>query len=1115
MLFKSISQFLCAALICGHSSALAADIVAGNVIQVLGPDFIFNTATTGGDDNSATNLTRDLTDIFSAGASVSLKGVAWASPAGTATTATRVTAIFTDPGPDGVIGTTDDVVVGSVTDNLVFSGANTYVWAFDAPVTFISSNGNLRLQLNANGVVRRKTSSGTTAANVKLSLAGTATGGTPPPTNNTANGSGFWDTIPWDAGSGTITGGVNDTDSAQIGRHRTVTYRGIPATETVATLNLGEAAANPGQGTLVIHSGALSVTGNLNAGRNTSANDSFVFVNGGSLKVGGNAFFGRSALNCDGSLIVAGGAVEITGDLAMGAYEQGGSMLRFHNPGSSPAVQVGGTLILGRCSLDLTFDAAYNHVPGTITTLVTHGARDGQFLNFRRGAEFHRGPNRFRIGYDANSVTLTALPNWTTATPPPNVVLVFTDDQGYADIQLNGHPTWAAKYPMPRLQTLAQAGVRFTDAYVTGGVCHPSRVGLLTGRYQQRFGSDNNLPAATPFGMPPSQTTVPDRLQALGFRTYGIGKWHLGETVEFHPNVRGFDRWYGMWSGSRSYYNSTSESQVFQNQMTPVFGDENTGYLTDRIGDKAVAFIDEHTANSPGKPFFMYVSFTAVHGPNDMQFLDERFTRLQNQYGLTQADYTSTPTVYGGDKATTELERYRLAGMTLALDDNIGKIMDKVAQKGLTENTIFVYLNDNGGPGWATGSGGNWSYNFPLRGLKGGGMTEGSIRVPSVVSWPGTIPPGQVLTTPVSALDFMATFVNAGGAPAEARHGLDGLDLLPLLRDATPLPADRMLAWRASGVTGGGSAARIGDWKMLMTDPGGAPRLYNLRTDIGEATDRAAAQPAILNELRERFSAWEARILPPFYGGSDTALDPGLARWAIAGGLHLKTKSASPLWQSASLRTPFSTAADFDATFMLRPSETGPYPANAGLWHGLGDSTNHDHLIRFGVDYANGTLAIREGKTGARAAVPLAAELSTTFAHATLRYRAATGTVTLSIGDTSVSRVLGASYGNLNRHAMGASNIEGEVTTLRPIATGATGTETSTLIDLSAERLLIAADFGSEPHFEPRLERSPGLLSFSGDPETLTESLGGGIYRSTAPSSGLPSEFFRYRLDQP
>lgn len=1100
MVSKTVRKTLCALLGCVPTPASAADIVAGDVTAGLGPDFIFNVASTGGDDNTATDFTRDLTEVFSPGASVTLTGVAWASPAGTGTTATSVTAIFTDPGPDRAFGTADDIQVGSVTDPLVLGGAGTYVWSFDEPVVFVSTSGNMRMQLNANGNIRRKTRSGSTQANVKLTLAGTATGGTPPPATNTASGSGFWDTIAWDTGSGTVTGGVDDGDTAQIGRYRTVTYRGIPASETVASLNLGEAAGDPGQGSLVIDSGTLNVSGNLNAGRNTSANDSFVFVNGGSLHVGGNAVFGRSAVNCDGSLIVAGGAVEITGDLALGGYEQGGAMLRFHNPGSSPAVQVGGTLVLGRCSLDLTFDAGYTHVPGSVTPLVSYGVRDGQFLNFRRGEEFNRGPNRFRIDYGAggNSITLTALPNWKNAAPAPNVVLIFTDDQGYADTQLNGHPTWAAKYPMPRLQALAQSGARFTDSYVSGGVCHPSRVGLLSGRYQQRFGSDNNLPGGSPFGMAPSQATVPDRLQALGFRTYGIGKWHLGESVEYHPNLRGFDRWYGMWSGSRSYYNSSTESQVFQNQMSPVFGDENDCYLTDRIGDKAAAFIDDHVAASPDQPFFMYVSFTAVHGPNDMRFLDERFTRLQNQYGLTQADYTSTPTIYGSDKERTELERYRLAGMTLALDDNIGKIVDKVAQQGLTQNTIFVYLNDNGGPGWASGSGGNWSYNSPLRGLKGGSMTEGSIRVPAVISWPGTIPAGQVIPDPVISLDFMATFVNAGGAPAEARQGLDGLDLLPLLRDASPLPADRMLAWRASGVTAGASAARIGDWKMLMSDPAGPPRLYNLRSDIGEANNLAETHPAILGNLLDRFKAWEARTLPPFYGSTDTTLDPGLARWAIAGGVHLKTRSAVPLWQSASLRKPFSTSEDFDADFMLRPCETGPYPGAAGLWHGLGDSANHGHLIRFGIDYGAGTLAIREGKTGASASVPLAT-LPTGFAHATLRHRAATGTLTLTVGDASVSLVLTGSYGNLIRHAMGGSNIEGEITTLRPIAAGATGTETSSLIDISTGQRVIDTDFSSEPPFEPRLERSPALSSFGGDRAALTESFGGGIYRLDQP----------------
>ncbi len=1096
------------------TAASAADIVVGDVTASVGPDFFFDDAATGGSDNNATSFNRDISGYWTAGATVTLKGLGWAS-SNSGTTATSATATFTDLGPDGSFGTADDVVVGSVTDNLVFTGvAGEYVWAFENDIAFTATGSALRINITGDGNIRRKTTSGTTQSAVKLSLAGTAVGGEPPPVVNTATGSGFWDSIDWDNGSGVTSGGVGEDDTVLIGRYRSVTYRGIPAGETLATLNLGEDTGNSGQGILVVDSGTLHVTGDFTAGRGESANDAFVHVNGGTLHIGGNASFGRVAAACDGSLIVAGGNVQIDGDLAMGGFEQGGAMLRFHNPGSSSPVSIGGLLKLGRCSLDLTFDSGYTHTPGNAITLATFAARDGQFLNFRHGDEFNCGPNRFRIDYSNTAITLTALENWTPAAGRPNIILFFADDGGYADMSLQGDP----KFPTPEIDSLAASGVRFTDHYMTAGVCHPSRVGLLTGHYQQRFGTDNNLGGASINGIAPSQRTVPRRLQGLGYRTYGIGKWHLGNTVEFHPNCRGFNRWYGMWGGSRSFYDvGSNELQVFQDQMTPDFASENTDYLTDRIGDKAVAFIDEHLASPhAGDPFFLYVSFTAIHAPMDIKAGDPRFARLQSEFDLDASDYqNSSPVFAGSNQSTVDANRYELAAMTLAMDEQVGKIRDKLADEGLTNNTLVVYTNDNGGAGWNASFGGNFSYNTPLRGYKGSSMTDGSIRVPAAAAWPGTIPPGQTIADPTIALDWGATFVNAtGNAPAAARNGLDGLDLMPLLRDGTPLPDDRVLCWRMGGTRTGGSAARIGDWKLLIADPGGPPRLYNLRDNIAENSDQSAAEPAILDSLLQRFRSWEARTLPPLYGSADTVIDGGLEYWPVPGGLRLKTASASPLWISSTRRDALSTATDFDLAFMIGAGEAGPHAPGAALWSGLGDSTNRAQFIRSGIDLATGTLVLTEGKTGNTAATPLSS-LPASPTQAILRHRAATGTLSLEYGGQSVSLVLNGTYGDLSIHAMGASAIEGELTTLRAIATGSDGTGSTSALEFSSAPFSLRLACESEPPFEPTLERSPFPHSFASDPDALVESLGGGIYQISMSSSILPREFFRFRFSQP
>lgn len=1116
---------------------VAGYTVGSSQLTPSGQTLFIDNAATGGSDSTFgdgnANWVAELTGLWSSGATVSVKGIAipiHASGTGTTENGTFTISFYDLGANDSFNGASSETLIATRTatfNGLGTTGTDEYYVVFGQPVDFnaqgsgiavrFQNSASLRLKVSTppGGLLKLLTDGGVPGGDthLRMSLSGTATGGEPPPVTTTATSGGNWDTITWNDGTANLSGNLPDNSIAQFGRHRTVTYRGIPATETVAAINLGETATDDGQATLNVNSGTLNVTGNLTAGRNASANDSFVFANGGMLHVAGNANFGRHTASCDGSLIVAGGTVGIDGDLSMGGFELGGAMLRFQNPGSSPAVDVGGTLTLGRCALDLTFTNAYVHTPGQVITLVQYGSRVGQFANFRDGEEFNCGRNRFRIAYDVggNSITLTTLPNWPASPNRPNIILLFSDDGGYADQHMQG----SNKFPTPELDTLAAAGARFTDAYVTAGVCHPSRCGLLMGRYQQRFGTDNNFSGPSYNGMPVSQRTVPQRLQGLGYRTYGTGKWHLGETVDFHPNCRGFDRWYGAWDGNGSYYGNTDEHSVFQNQMTPQFADENAGdYVTDRIGDATVGFIDEHLASHSDQPFYIYVSFTAIHAPMDTKASDPRFARLQSEFGLDASDYLNSPIVFSGsNQATVDQNRYELAAMTLALDENIGKIMDKLDAEGLASSTLVVYTNDNGGAGWVSGYGGNYSYNTPLRGYKGGSMTDGAIRVPCAAKWPGVIPAGQTITDPVISLDWGATFVNAAGdAPAEARNGLDGIDLMPRLADAVPLPSDRVLCWRAGGKAGS-AAARMGDWKMLI--PGtGAPVLYNLRSDIDENSNQAAAQPAILSELLARFNAWEARTLPPLYGTADTIEDTGLERQPIAGGLRLKSTTSSPVWISSSLRNSLSLAADFDFAFMIRATEDGSYPANAKLLHGLGDSSTRAELIRFGIDFGNNSLMISNGKAGTSASAPLPSPPAS-FANATLRYRAATGSLTLSLGGTSVSLVLTGSYGNLTTHAMGVAAMEGEITIIRPVSPGTDGTEATSSVDPGGDPLYLSLDFASEPPFEPRLERSPDLNAFAADPAALLESLGGGRYRSTVPASGLPREFFRYRLNQP
>ncbi|BCX48788.1 hypothetical protein HAHE_26960 [Haloferula helveola] len=1105
------------AILLGVASSRAAVISPVNVTTTLGPDFFFDDAATGGNDNNTTQFVREISGYWTNGATVTLKGIGWASSA-SGTTATTATVTFTDPGPDDAFDTADDVEVGSVTDSLNYTGAGEYAWDFDADVVFVAASASLRIRIDSDGNIRRKTTGGSLQSAVKLSLAGSSVGGDPPPVVNAAEASGFWDTVAWDTGSGSVTGDLQDADTALVGNYRKITFRGVPSGETVETLILGNSVSETGQGTLVVDSGTLNVTGDATVGRADSANDSFIEVSGGTLSIAGNAAFGRDTEACDGSLTVAGGTVEVGGDLEMGGFETGGSMLRFHNPGSSAPVDVGGSLTFGRCSLDLTFDAGYTHTPGQVITLVEYVSRDGQFGNFRRGDEFNCGPNRYRIDYDVSSggklgITLTALANWSTASTPPNIVFIFSDDQGYSDLSLNGHPEWAAKYPMPELDAIAAAGARFTDAYVTGGVCHPSRCGILSGRYQQRFGTDNNLSGPSYNGLAVSQRTVPRRLQGLGYRTYGVGKWHLGDTVVHHPNVRGFDRWYGMWSGSRSYYANTTEPRVFQNQMTPDFAGETGDYLTDRIGDATVDFIDEHVLNHPGQPFYIYMSFTAVHGPMDIQAMDPRFARLQSEFGLNASDYDNAPIIFSGsNQNAVDANRYELAAMTLALDENIGKVVDKVDSLGLTDNTIFVYMTDNGGAGWSSGNGGNYSYNQPLRGYKGSGMTDGSIRVPCAMKWPGTIPAGQVVSDPVISLDFLATYVNAGGAPVAARNGLDGLDLLPLLKDGTPLPEDRVLTWRAGGNAGGGSAIRMGDWKLLISDGSQTESLYHLPSDPDESSNQIGSEPGIATELRARFDAWEAATLPPFYGTSGIDLDAGLERHGITGGYRLKNGGSGLAWLSSPFRTSVPLGGDFHFRFLARSSEPS-VGADAELAYGLADSANRNQFIRAIVDFGQGEIRLENGRSGGSASAALAG-VPTEFVEGGLEFDSSSNQLTFCFGGSNVVLALDGGYGPLSHVAVGAAGMEGEITTLTPVDGTGLGADARNVLPIPNGGLVdLAVLFGSLPPFTPLVERSGTLGGFAEDPEALVESLGGGLFRASCVATpGADREFFRWNL---
>lgn len=405
----------------------------------------------------------------------------------------------------------------------------------------------------------------------------------------------------------------------------------------------------------------------------------------------------------------------------------------------------------------------------------------------------------------------------------PNIIVLLADDLGYADVGFQG----SKDIVTPHLDALAQAGVRCTDGYVTCPVCSPTRAGLLTGRYQQRFGYEFiGGGGKQPVGLPPGEKTVADRLQAAGYATGAIGKWHLGKEPQFHPLARGFQEFYGFLGGGRSYFPAKAAAPLAP--LDPIVRGRtqvaDPAYLTDAFGDEAVAFIDRHKR----EPFFLYVAFNAPHVPLEApaKYLD-RFASIANK----------GPRTY--------------AAMVGAMDDAVGRITRKIQSEGLDGDTLLFFLSDNGGHVMAG------ARNEPLRGLKGT-VYEGGIRVPFVVKWTGRLPAGTTYSQPVISLDIAATALAVAGLPVPSERRLDGVNLLPHLTGKNPQPPHEALYWRY----GDHHAVRQGSWKLTVpaVEP---PGLYDLSQDRAEKNDLSAARPEKLRELTRLYEAWNAQLPPP------------------------------------------------------------------------------------------------------------------------------------------------------------------------------------------------------------------------------------------------------------
>jgi len=409
----------------------------------------------------------------------------------------------------------------------------------------------------------------------------------------------------------------------------------------------------------------------------------------------------------------------------------------------------------------------------------------------------------------------------------PNIVILLADDLGYADVGFQG----CKDIPTPNIDNLARGGVRCTNGYVSGPYCSPTRAGLLTGRYQTRFGHEFNPADAKNdnVGLPLSETTMADRLKSAGYATGLVGKWHLGSAAKFHPQKRGFDEFFGFLGGAHTYFaNKDKGAGIFRGSGRV----EEKEYLTYAFAREAVAFIDRHKS----EPFFLYLAFNAVHTP--MEATDARLKQFES---------------------IEEKQRRTYAAMLFAMDEAIGKVVEKLRSAGLEENTLLFFFSDNGGP-TMKGTTINASRNTPLRGSKRQTL-EGGIRVPFVVYWKGRLKPGT-FEQPIIQLDLLPTALAAAGVEIKPEWKLDGVDLLPFLQGKAAGKPHETLFWRF----GQQMAIRQGDWKLVKYDATPA-KLYNLSEDIGEANDQTDKQAEKVKELEKTWQTWNAQLAKPLWGG--------------------------------------------------------------------------------------------------------------------------------------------------------------------------------------------------------------------------------------------------------
>ena len=420
----------------------------------------------------------------------------------------------------------------------------------------------------------------------------------------------------------------------------------------------------------------------------------------------------------------------------------------------------------------------------------------------------------------AATLVMAASAALATAADKPNILIFLCDDTGWGEIGFQGNE----QISTPNIDGIAKNGLRFTQGYVSGPYCSPTRAGLMTGRYQTRFGHEFNS-TARHAGLSLDETTIADRFRKLGYATAAVGKWHLGSEPKYRPTQRGFDMFYGTLANTPFFH--PTQFVDSRTDKEPHRVEDADFYTTDAYAQRAVEWL----AEQKDRPWLLYVPFNAQHAPLQAtrKYLD-RFENIEKE------------------------DRRKFAAMMSAMDDAVGAILQQVRDLGEEENTLIFFLSDNGGPTKSTTSG-----NGPLRGFKST-TWEGGVRVPFCVQWKGKLPAGDTYDHPVIQLDILPTALAAAGVEAREEWKLDGVDLLPYLSGEKDEPPHDTLYWRF----GNQWAIRHGEWKLVAGNGGDTQgELYNLSDDKEESKNLAAEEGEIVRELKSLWDEWNSEQAPP------------------------------------------------------------------------------------------------------------------------------------------------------------------------------------------------------------------------------------------------------------